>query len=301
MAWRDTLQEKIEWLNSVDDIFLDEVEKVQQDILSRVLRVLQRLAQKEGKLIEDQVNDNLIARLRRSILRSIRHSAFVPLVQEFLLNLDVSEEFNKRIYEEMLKVDWSVELSPYKKLFAEEITDALTSRSALVQRFVNPIRRMIIGAIDANMDASQARELLENLIVGDEERTGIFRRYTGQVARDAISQYDGKLNDLTRDAYRLNAFEYIGITVEDSREFCLHLRAAPGPPDSFEGISISANIFEDLAIAEGRYLVKDIPEILERGGDWKGKNPLVTPETFAQYRGGYNCLDSVIYMRSNTQ
>lgn len=303
MTLLDLLIEKGELVRKADDVFLESVQKIEKSILKKVIKILRGLAQKEGKLLKDQIDNNLPGRIKRQILKIIRESGLAEQVKKFTRNLDVTEDLNRKIYKIILNEDLELELNPYKQIFVDEITDALTARSSLVKEFVNPIRKTLIGSIAANMSVEQTEELLTNFITGipegPDKRLGEIRRYTGQIARDMVGQYDGMVNDLTRDAYQLDAFQYVGVNVMESRKFCRHLLDAPNNAEVPKEGGFEPNMFADLAIGPGQFLVKDIEKIFEIAGDWKGKNDLVTVETFAQYRGGHNCIDQVIYFRAS--
>lgn len=297
------LKEKLEFLEGVDDIFLDEVEKVQKVILKKVLVVLRKLSQSGGKLKQDQLNNSFLLSLKRQILDIFRKSAFIPLVDDFVKNFDRSEKFNSDIYTLLLdEKKLNIKLSVHKRLFIDEVTGSLTRNTVLTKQFINPIRRTLVRAIQFGLTVSETKKLLEAFIVGQDGKLGEMRRYTNQVARDAVNRFDGLQQDLVRDAYDLNGFHYLGVIVDNSRPFCRHLLNAPDPVilpkrKKDKEVRIQENWFKEFALGDGKYKVEDIPKIIESGRGTPGFNEEITPETFATYRGGYSCLHQVIYTK----
>ena len=55
----------------------------------------------------------------------------------------------------------------------------------------------------------------------DDEYTN---RYLRQTSNDALSQYQGAMNDAVRVAYDLSDLIYVGNTIETTRPICAHLR-----------------------------------------------------------------------------
>ena len=108
-------------------------------------------------------------------------------------------------------------------------TDLVDNFSGLDMRkqFTKPVKRIIYQNLMTGTPGSELKSQLHDYIIGQKGKIGQLERWTGQIARDALSQYDGAINDMVRKEFDLNAFRYIGSLVTDSRP--QWLRTSSGP------------------------------------------------------------------------
>jgi hypothetical protein len=281
---KEILEEKIRLIEAVESGFLKGIEGTEKALFAALLKLLRQFSNKGGRFVKDRATNALILKLKREILQTIRRSTYLTKIEDYLTNFDEVERLNRLTYSQTLQREINLSLNAQKKLAIEELTDALTGQSALNSNFVNPIRKMMLNAVALGQTLEETEENLRRFVRGNNQQLGRFRAYTGQVARDALNGWDGLVNDTIRDRYDLDGFMYVGSIVRDSRPNCVHLVSGSGQ-------------FSDLSIRPGVFAVSDIPKIISRARGGKGFNPNVTPETFAQYRMGYNCRHQIIYIR----
>ncbi len=277
------LSEKFSFIKKSELDFLDGIESTEIALYSKLLDILRRFAQEDGRIIQSGSNTALFDRLKKEILKVIRESTFLPKVSNFLTKFDGVEARNRTFYERILGRPVRTSLTLEKKYVIESVTDALTGQSSLNANFVNPIRKTLTDAVRFNQTFVEAEENLKAMVKGT-GKGGLFRRYTGQVVTDSINGFDGAVNDVIRDSFLLDGFRYVGSLIDDSRGNCIDLVNGSG-------------VFAKFAIRPGTYRVKDLDRIIALAKDRKGWNPATTKETFAQYRGGFNCRHQVFYFR----
>ena len=115
------------------------------------------------------------------------------------------------------------------------------------------------------------RRSIESVIESDPSRLGLLTRYVTQISRDALYQFSGLANQVIAVEYGLNAYEYVGSLVDDSRPQCQRW------------VEKQVLFFSELQ--------EEINWALDNG---KGMIPSTTPQNFAIYRGGYNCQHEAI-------
>lgn len=279
----ELLSDKIKFIENSELSFLDGIESMEKAVYSKIIEILRSFAQKEGRLIKDESNKTLLIRLKKEILKVIRESTFIPKVNGFLSDFDKVENMNRNIYLNILGVPIKTDLSLEKKIVIDSVVDALTNQSSLNTNFSNPIRKMLTDAVRFKQTFAEAEENLRTLVKGT-GKGGLFKRYTSQVVTDSINGFDGAVNDVIRDAYQLDGLRYVGSLIKDSRSNCKDLINGSG-------------VFEKFAIRGGTYRVEDLPKIISIAKNRPGWNKETTPQTFAQYRGGYRCRHQVFYFR----
>ena len=286
------IKEKAVILTQGDKNFLEELEKTNKIIFSEIIKILNSLeTNADGTLKRSQLNRKLLGQLTKKIMKAVTNTALPKKVNGFLNNFDKIDKLNQGIYSGLLDRNLSKSvttsigvLSLAKK---QTVIDSILGEAALNANFINPIRDILLNGIATQSKVTDLTKSIRNFVKGKEGSSGTLTRYARQIALDSLNQNDGAISDLIRDNYKLDAFYYINPLVANSRENCQDLVNSEG-------------IFQDLAIAKGAYLVKDIPTILRRArkGKNSGFNDSVTPENFAQIRMGWQCNHQVIYFNS---
>jgi hypothetical protein len=86
--------------------------------------------------------------------------------------------------------------------------------------FVKGLSQVVKDASFFNLTIDDAVEKLSKVLIDDD----YTNRYIRQTANDALSQYQGAINDAVAVAYELDDILYIGNVIETSRPICSHLR-----------------------------------------------------------------------------
>lgn len=290
MTLQDLIQEKGKLLQAAEKEFLEAVAATEKAVFSAILKILDKLLSKDGKLVKDTLSQRKAKQLVNQLLDIIRNSTLQKKVELFLLNFDKVELLNEQIYDLQdinLTNKSKEELGLFKTLKIEQITEGLLGEAQLAVNYINPIRDIILNGIATQSKLSDVRDAIRNYVKGSTTQSGgKLRRYARQIALDSINQFDGQTNDLIRDAYDLDGWLYVNPLVDRSRQNCIDLVNGSGR-------------FERFAVQAGLYKVSDIPAIIQaaRKGKGSGWHPNTTPATWATYRGGYQCNHQVIYVR----
>jgi hypothetical protein len=289
MDLKDTIKKKDKLITKAEDKLLDGIKTSERVIFNKILSILSKLAQKEGKLEKEAINNKFFNTLTKSVLRVIRKSTLQKKIDDFLPNFEKIEDLNSGLYKGLTGKEFTKkiksEIGVYRKITIETIVDNLLGEQALKANYITPIRNILFKGVALKQNVKDVEKELTTFIKGNKNQAGQFTRYVKQIAMDAINQHDGQINDIARDTYQLDGFIYTGSIIETSRDNCEHLTG-------------KTSLFSDLEVKKGMYRVEDIPKIIRRldKGKGSGWNPATTPETFAQYRGGYNCRHQVIYI-----
>ena len=137
------------------------------------------------------------------------------------------------------------------------------------QQFTKPVKKVLYQNIMQGKPQSVAKKALHKFIIGDKGKIGQLELWSGQIARDTLSQYDGAVNDMVRKEFDLNGIKYIGSLVKDSRRQCIR--------------------WKKMGVIPYDQLTKEISWAYSNG---KGMIPLTDKDNFCSRRGGYNCQHS---------
>lgn len=86
--------------------------------------------------------------------------------------------------------------------------------------FIQPILNQFNGAVGTGMNISDLIEELRVQTLGNDEVLGSLERYTKQVNKDALSQFNATYNQVLVQDLGLQFAQYIGGRKKDTRPFC---------------------------------------------------------------------------------
>lgn len=272
---KELIKKKLALYDNADADLITEVGKTEQAVLKKVLGLLNKVKTVDGRLVNDDTSLQLVNQIYKETLKIISQSTYKDKVNGYLRNFDEITNLNKELIEKANAIKLSkVNVNTYQKNAIDDLTAQLTTPASIDANLARPIKQVIFQSIVTGSTLEEAKSVISNFIAGDEQRYGHMRRWTAQIARDSLTQYDGLVNDVIRQEYGLDAYRYVGSIIKDSRPQCVRW------------VGLDVIPVEDLQ--------KEINWAKRNG---KGFNDDCTPETFARYRGGYNCRHMAIPVR----
>lgn len=274
-------------LDKATDVFLDSIARIERAVWKRIKGIIELLDRDNGKVVNNDYNQRLLFSLDRDLL-GIATGALNDQLSPYLQNFDEVERLNQDIYGGFLSPNEAaivsrMNFSAERTFLADEVTRSLTEPAMIRAQIIQPIRRILYAGITFNQPLSAIQANLRREILTNEGSRSKILRYTRQISQDAISQFDGAINDRIRDEIGADGFYYIGSIIKTTRSNCREMVTGGGR-------------FASYAIEPGLFAVKDLKNIIAEAKGRSGWNDNCTPETFAQYRGGYGCRHEVIYV-----
>jgi hypothetical protein len=207
------------------------------------------------------------------MIDAIQKSNFPSSVNEFLREFETIKKFNFDIHKnvnDLSKSELEKLISPIQKNVVDQTMENLTG-SGVNSNFIEPVRQGVFKNIVAGSTITDLESSLKTFIQGTGDTDGLLMRYTKQVSRDALNQFDGQTNARIASEFDLDAFRYVGSLIDDSRPQCRRW------------VAKSVLLRDDLQ-----------NEINWAFNNGSGMNKATTPDNFAVYRGGYSCRHSAI-------
>lgn len=236
-----------------------------------------------------------LARLEEKILNALAQSGYGNNVEDLLKAFPDLEEINEKYYQKAEKLSAKNALKGSQRIneHVKQVIDQLRGGGAK-EGILKPIENLIRQQILLKRPVKEVEILLRNEIISN----NLLGRYAGQIAVDALSQFDGIINDEVRVKYDLKNFFYIGSLIETSRPICDHIRDTYKSAISINNLDKILDEFCPNGIPSEEKISyetvnKKKVKAKKGSGMYKGTNS----GNFSTYRGGYGCRHEVKWTR----
>lgn len=257
------------------DGLLDSVSDIEKLIFAALEKWIDNLPQSGGKItVPPKDRAKAIEQMRQVIASVLNSSKWNDPALDYLRNLDVIDKLNGQIHNAFNNIslaEITAELSDIKKQAINEITSKIGGQG-LASTFTQPLTEAVYRQVATGGSVSDVKNFLQQTILSTPQTAGSLRRIVGQVAHDAVYQYDGLINQVIADRFKLNGFLYVGSIIDDSRELCRKL------------------------VNMKKVSSTELSKILN-SRQWDGLIPGTTSDNFMVYRGGYRCRHLAIPVR----
>lgn len=271
----DPLKEKANILARSADGLLESVSDIEKLIYRALEKWIDNLPQKGGKItVPAKDRAKVIEQMRQVIASVLNTSDWNDPAFDYLRNLDVIDRLNGQIHNAFNNIslaDITSELSEIKKQAITEITNKIGGQG-LANTFTQPLTEAMYRQVATGGSVNDVKSFLQQTIISTPQTAGALRRIVGQVAHDAVYQYDGLINQVIADRFKLNGFLYVGSIIDDSRDLCRKL------------------------VGMKKVSSAELQKILS-SKDWDGLIPGTTSDNFMVYRGGYRCRHLAVPIR----
>ena len=283
------LSEKLK-LYELDDLF-KEVRKVQRYTFKQAVDLY--IAEKnrlegEAFMARGSLAATAVNRFEKRLTDAIESNVgYKSEIRKYMTNFDKMDLLNSKVHKALNKIniDGVIKLANKQK---RELVGGTVEKvvgeigrfpenmlgDEMRQQFTKPVKKVLYQNIMQGKSQSEAKKALHKFIIGDKGKIGQLERWSGQIARDSLSQYDGAINDMVRKEFDLNGFKYIGSLVKDSRPQCKK--------------------WKRMGTIPYKTLNKEIAWAYSNG---KGMIPGTNKDNFATYTGGHNCSHGAIPIR----
>lgn len=261
-----------------DDDFTEAIKEIEPYILREINKIFDEIDVKEGRIQNSEQAIRFLATIEKRIDEALKKAGYNSKVKDLLKNFDVIRRNNLEVHSLLNKADIPyASLNDLTRLEVENTIQKLLG-AGISKDFKYPIREALYRNITLGSSIQEAKKTIESYILSNDGANSKLLRYTTQVARDSINQYDGAIQTVIKNELGLKDYIYSGSIINDSRCQCKYwVNKQKLPHDELEGEIQTALDGESLG-----------------GCQCSGMIPGTNILNFAQYRGGYNCRHRAI-------
>lgn len=259
-------------LNGTSDL-INGMYSIELLVYAALMEVFDNVDITNGKLSTTIKADEFLAALDYKIYQALKKSGYPAYVGDFIGNYDKISSNVRDLHQALGNGLLSAsDINAIKRLEVQKTIDNLTQQG-MYKDFIAPVREGLYRNIMFGATVGETEEFIKSQVISTKQKDSKLTRYVGQVATDALHQFDGSVNQVAKQSLGLNATQYVGSLIEDSRAQCM----------KWVGMSIikDENLQEEIdwALAGGQFSNKKCSGMIEG----------TTTDTFCINRGGYRC------------
>lgn len=243
-----------------------------------------------------QPNTLQLAQLENAIVNWTKELNYGNIIDAYLSALPEVDEINRAYYSkettkrQLQRIENEILRSPLNEEYRQQVSNNLRSAGAyeeIVKRVADTLKLQALRG----MTFEQASNELRALVTQTETGQGIAERHFNQVAKDAIMQYDGVIQEGLAKNFNPTRGRYLASVIETTRPICDHIK------DKFGNGYITREqlqtVLNDFCPA-GQPSKEKITYVTVNGEERtanKGAGMIegTVIDNFPSFRGGYNC------------
>jgi len=250
--------------------------EVQNEIARLIEDVLREFDVRGGNFVPESDSTLILATINTRLRDLIRESGLRTELVGFLDDFSQIDRNLRAIQEQVNGIQIPGEIITTQKAWVRDVVINSLLESNVSTYFIQPVKQALYQRIALGASVNDTEKQIRAFIKGSDGKLGVFERWVGQVARDAIFEYQGAVNAQVKVEFDLNAVRYVGGLVDDSRPQCIRW------VEKFNGVLRDDQLQSEINWAYN---------------NGSGMKPDTTPENFCQKRGGYNCTHIAIPTR----
>lgn len=244
--------------------FNDGIDSFENGIYRKILSAINQLELNTDDTIKVNRNNlRALRTLKNDLEKIIINDSYIAKLDTFLNGFDQLKGLSDR-YLQTIASGAIANKQVYNAVLAESIDLTRNSllSSGISKNLVNPINKILVENITTGGNFNELKNILQTEILGDSERLGSLQRYTTQITRDSLGQFNANYNQILAGDLGLQYYLYRGGIKTTTRSYCK-------------------------ARANKYFHIKEIQNEIPQ--DWSGKIPTTNKNNILINRGGYNC------------
>lgn len=254
---------------------LEAIREKEPKVMQRLLEFIARMDSKGGDFLISEMNERSVVLLNKYVQGVLKDLGLNKDISEFVKTFDDAAAYAFGLQKEINGIVPPGDiLKKWREYAIKATVDGLIG-NGLSAYFAAPIQKILGDAVYASGSLTDVLRQVRAFAETTPEKNGGLLRYYTQVSRDAVGQYAGNVHRIVAKQYGLDALEYVGSLIKDSRPQCIRW------------------------VGKETILLKHLEgEILWAERNGSGLIPGTNTDNFIVNRGGYNCRHEAIPTRS---
>lgn len=279
------IKAKISILENSPEAFISRVERVQEQLLKDVLKMVGELDTQNGLIVANERNFAKIAEINEKLQGTLTQGEYLEATRDIVSDMDKAKGLSDAYFKKAVP-EYRIEtrLNEIYKANRASSINTFIGETALDANFLEPVREVLLQGISNEMSFSDLVANISTTVTGDAERDGKLKKYAKQIASDTLSSTERNYTSMVADELEIEFVRYVGGTVADTRCFC---EQRNGKYFHIEEVREWGN----MNLSAG-----GLDESCNTGDGWQGMFIGTNSGNIEQWLGGYNCKHSLVFV-----
>ena len=266
---KSIIEKKNKRLEAIPIEFIGAVEKSQIKIFKNVLKLIDKLQRKGGKIAVTGKNFAIIAEISNGLQDAVFDTTYLKSLEAFASEFPAQAKINNSYFKAAF-ADFS-DKTIFKSILkaSQKQTINLLSTDAVQQVFATPLTEVLNSAVATNQSFDGLVDTLSDFVLGTDEIDAKLLRHVKQVAHDGFAVADRQYTQIVAEDLGIEWYLYSGATVRDTRVFCQQ----------------RANQY---------FHKKEVERWGTTPSQWQGRRAGTNSSTIFSFLGGWNCGHSIL-------
>lgn len=279
----DSLQERLNRLQTVPDELVEAMSKVEREAMGRVLALMDQLDVVDGNITNSSKNLSLIKSIEGDLREALFNNSYYKAVNGFGKEFGVQAELTNKYFASIL--DGFEVIGRYKTVLDTSRANALSllSQDVFTQTLIKPIQDSLLASVTNNGSFKDTLSSLRKTILGNNDLDGRLLSHVKRIAYDSFAIANRQYTQTIATNLKFEWYQYVGGVINDSRCFCIERHGK------------YYHINEIKAWGRGEHIgsCEQYNKKLDRQG-WQGMNIDTTEITIMVLVGGYSCKHDLL-------
>lgn len=252
---------------------INKTKGIELAVYAALMQIFDNVEINNGVLASTPKAEEFLAALDYQVYQALKKSGYNDNVKEFTNSfngvqdniIDVHSKLGNGLIQ-------AKDIAEIKRIEVSKTISNLTTQG-MYANFVSPVTQGLYRNIMFGATVADTKAFIKSQIISTEGTDSKLLRYVGQVATDSIHQFDGAANQAIKTKFKLNAIQYTGSLIQDSRAQCMKWISMAIIKDD----ELQSEI--DFALEKSYYSNKRCSGMIAE----------TNPDTFCVCRGGYRC------------
>ncbi|MBK9330280.1 MAG: hypothetical protein IPM95_13480 [Sphingobacteriales bacterium] len=245
------------------------------------------------KITSEEIDflENIVKRGTMPTLDDSNYNKFNEIIDKVYNKMD--HEQANRNKQRLSKID-NLHTKKFKQFLINKVLNDLLLLNT-DENVINTIKEISEKSDFFSLDLTSAIKLVKQNLNKD---ITLKKEELKLLISDCLSQYDGAMNDATRQAFEFNDLLYIGNTCADSRPICTHIKETYNGRLTLNQLESILNEYCPNGIPSEEMITYQTINGIQRTST-KGSGMIIgtTVENFSQFRGGKGCRHTAIWTK----
>jgi hypothetical protein len=196
---------------------------IEQKLLEELLLLLKQFEVKNGKVLSNVANLNLMSRIKGKLEKLVLSKEYVKDVTDFVRSFSTIASLQEAYF---TGASGGGKAKAYhaalQKAAVEQTVEGLTA-TGVRSNVLKPVSDILLTGITSGQSYAQMESSLRQALTDTKEGLGALSRYARTYTTDSVNQFSREYMAALTSDLGYEWYAYLGTNIETTREFCEHL------------------------------------------------------------------------------